>query len=257
MFDLTNRVAIITGAASGIGAATARRFARAGANLVLANHDADGHDIDAVRADTENAGSTVVIVETDVASTASTDHLVEQALVNFGTIDIAIANAAIARRHPASELDDEAWQQTMNVNLHGVWRLFRAAVPAMAASGQGRLIATASTAGLFEAWEEHVHYSAAKAGISGIVKSLAAELGPRGITVNAVAPGIIRTPQTLDSHNSLGASGIERTAEIQPIRRIGSPEDIAAAFHYLASPEAAFLTGHVLLVDGGRTLVSA
>ena len=257
MFDLREQTAIITGAASGIGAATARRFARAGANLVLATYGPDGHDAETVVNDARQAGANVILVETDVTSTASVESFVAEALSAFGRIDIAIANAAIARRHPVAKLDDDAWQTTLDTNLHGVWRVFRTALPNMLERSYGRLIATSSVAGPFEAWEEHVHYSAAKSGIVGLVRSLAAEVGPKGITVNAVAPGIIESPQTLDSANSLGLAEIEKTAQIQPVRRKGEPDDIAAAFHYLASPDAGFVTGHVLLADGGRTLLSA
>ncbi|MGZ9810182.1 SDR family NAD(P)-dependent oxidoreductase [Pseudoroseicyclus sp. H15] len=255
MFSLSGKVAVITGAASGIGAATARRFASAGADLALASFSAHGHDIDGVRADAEAAGARVCVVETDVSDTASVETFVAEALRSFGRIDIALANAAIARRVPSPELDDEAWAQTLNVDLQGVWRLFRAVLPGMIEAGQGRLLATASTAGPFEAWPEHIHYSAAKAGILGIVRSLAGEVGPHGITVNAIAPGIIETPQTLDAVNSLGADGVAQTGQTQPIRRVGRPEDIAAAYHFLASDDAAFVTGHTLLVDGGRMLV--
>jgi 3-oxoacyl-[acyl-carrier protein] reductase len=255
MFALTDKVVVITGAASGIGAATARRFARAGADVVLAVYSPDGHDVDGVRADVEAAGRVALVVETDVAETTSVDAFVAAALSRFGRIDIAVANAAIARRRRAIDLDDAAWEQTLDIDLQGVWRLFRAALPTMIAAGRGRLLATASTAGAFEAWDEHVHYSAAKAGIVGMVRSLAAEVGPNGITVNAVAPGIIETPQTLDSANSLGAAGIAETARRLPVRRKGHPDDIAAAYHFLASDDASFVTGHTLLVDGGRMLV--
>jgi 3-oxoacyl-[acyl-carrier protein] reductase len=255
MFALADKIAVITGAASGIGAATARRFARAGAHVVLAAYSPDGHDVDRVRAEVEGAGRRALVVETDVSQTSSVDALVAAALSEFGGIDIALANAAIARRKPSLELDDRSWEQTLGIDLQGVWRLFRAALPAMRDSGRGRLLATASTAGPFEAWEEHVHYSAAKAGIVGMVRSLAAEVGPFGITVNAVAPGIIETPQTLDSVNSLGATGIAETGRTQPVRRIGKPDDIAAAYHFLASDDASFVTGHTLLVDGGRMLI--
>jgi len=255
VFALTDKVAVITGAASGIGAATARRFARAGAHVVLAAYTPDGHDVDAVRKDVEATGRQALVVETDVGQTPSVNALVAATLDRFGRLDIAIANAAIARRRRAVDLDDREWEQTLGIDLHGVWRVFRAALPAMMEAGHGRLIATASTAGAFEAWDEHVHYSAAKAGIVGMVRSLAAEAGPHGITVNAIAPGIIETPQTLDSVNSLGAAGIAETARRQPVRRAGRPEDIAAAYHFLASDDASFVTGHVLLADGGRMLV--
>lgn len=254
MFRLDDQVAVVTGSASGIGAATAIRFAGAGAHVVLTEYSPDGHNIDAVKERIEALGRRVLVLECNVGETASVANVVETALSEFGRIDIALANAAIARRKPSVDIDDATWNETVNINLHGVWRLFRAVLPTMLKSGYGRLLATASTAGAFEAWEEHVHYSAAKSGIKGIVRTLAAEVGPSGITVNAIAPGIIQTPQTLDSVNSLGATGIQMTAETQPVRRAGKPEDIAAAYHYLASPEASFITGHTLLVDGGRML---
>jgi 3-oxoacyl-[acyl-carrier protein] reductase len=255
MFDLTDRVAIITGAASGIGAETARQFAAGGARLVLAAYGPDGHDADAVRDAVVAAGGDALVCETDVRSTADVDALVAAAVEAYGRLDVVVANAAIARRVPAEQLDDDQWNDLLDVDLTGVWRLFRAAIPVMRTAGWGRLLATTSTVGSIEAWTEHVHYSAAKAGIVGLVRSLAAEVGPDGITVNAIAPGIIETPQTLDAVNSLGATGIAGTAAAQPIRRVGRPADIAQAFRYLASEEAGFVTGHTLVVDGGRTLV--
>jgi len=253
-FDLTGRVAIITGASSGIGAATARRFAKAGASLVLTDLAADGHDITAVVADVTTAGAQVEVVGLDVRSTAAVNGLVDTAIRRFGKLDIAIANAAIARIAPFGEMAETDFQNTLDVDLTGVWRLFRASIAPMSAAGSGRLLATTSTVGTLEAWHAHAHYAAAKAGIVGMVRSLAAEVGPAGITVNAVAPGIIRTPQTLDQINSLGEDGINATAREQPIRRVGEPDDIAAAYQYLASDAGGFVTGHMLVVDGGRTL---
>jgi 3-oxoacyl-[acyl-carrier protein] reductase len=255
MFRLDGRVAVITGAASGIGAATAVLFAQAGADVVLADYPSDGHDVEAVRSGVVAAGRRAMVVEVDVRSTEQVDRLVGRALEAFGRVDVVVANAAIARLNPSASLGDRDWADTLDVNLTGVWRTFRAAIPTMAAAGYGRLLATTSTVGTFEAWEAHAHYSAAKAGISGMVRTLGAELGPDGITVNAVAPGIIETPQTLDSVNSLGPDGVAATAARLPVRRVGQPDDIAGAFLYLACERTSFVTGQVLVVDGGQLLV--
>jgi 3-oxoacyl-[acyl-carrier protein] reductase len=253
-FELTDKVAIITGAASGIGAATARRFAAAGASLVLAEYASDGHDMDAVVADVRSAGGRAEVVQTDVRHSVDVNKLIEVALSAFGSVDIAIANAAIARISPLSVMSEADFLETIDVDLTGVWRLFRAAVQPMVKVGWGRLLATSSTVGTIEAWNAHAHYAAAKAGIAGLVRSLAGELGPSGVTVNAIAPGIIETPQTLDQVNSLGPEGIARTAQMQPVRRIGRPDDVAGAFQFLASEAAGFITGQILVVDGGRTI---
>jgi 3-oxoacyl-[acyl-carrier protein] reductase len=255
MFALDGQVAVITGAGSGIGAATARRFASAGASLVLADHAVDGHDMDAVVADVRAAGAEVEVVGTDVRHEADVERLVATAVDRFGRLDIAIANAAIARVAPLESMTEADFRDTIDVDLTGVWRLFRAALAPMRAAGAGRLLATTSTVGVIEAWDAHAHYAAAKAGITGMVRALAAELGPSGITVNAIAPGIIETPQTLDAVNSLGPDGVAATAHVQPIRRVGRADDIAAGYQYLASAAGGFVTGHVLVVDGGRTLV--
>ncbi|BDI21993.1 SDR family NAD(P)-dependent oxidoreductase [Herbiconiux sp. L3-i23] len=253
MFTLDGTVTVITGAASGIGAAAARRFAAAGSDLVLADHAADGHDMDAVVADVRAAGRTVDVLEVDVRDAASVDALIATALERHGRLDAVIANAAIARVHPLSEMSEADWSETIDVDLTGVWRTFRAAVGPMRLAGHGRLLATTSTVGVLESWVNHAHYSAAKAGIAGMVRTLATELGPDGITVNAIAPGIIETPQTLDPVNSLGATGIVEVSARQAVRRIGRPEDIAAGYHFLASADASFVTGQVLVIDGGRT----
>jgi 3-oxoacyl-[acyl-carrier protein] reductase len=255
VFRLEGRVAVITGAASGIGAATARVFAEAGADLVLADFAPDGHDILSVVADVEALGRRVSVVPVDVRSTSDVDALIRRAVDGLGRLDIVVANAAIARTNPSAELSDEDWYATIDVDLTGVWRTFRAAIPHFQAAGYGRLLATASTVGANEAWPAHVHYSAAKAGITGMVRTLAGEFGPDGITANAIAPGIIATPQTLDPVNSLGPEGVALTGQRQPIRRIGTPRDIAATYLFLASEEAGFVTGQTIVVYGGRLLV--
>ena len=254
MFDLTGRVALITGAASGIGAATAQIFAEAGADLALAWYPADGHDIQPVRAAAEKAGSRVVVAAVDVTQTADVDALVAQAVAELGGMHIVVANAGIARKVALADLDDAAWNQVLDVDLNGAWRAFRAALPHMQSAGYGRLIATSSVAGTVSAWPEHSHYAAAKAGLVGLVKSLAVEFAADGITANAVAPGVIRTPQALDPVNSLGPDGVDAVVAKIPAGRVGDPKDIGYVYQFLASAEASYVNGQLIVVDGARSL---
>jgi 3-oxoacyl-[acyl-carrier protein] reductase len=254
MFELTGRAAIVTGAASGIGAATARVFAQAGADVVLGHYQGDPHDVEPVRAAVEQAGRRAVAVAVDVRSTEESDALVERCVSEFGRVDIVVANAGIARTVPLEQLDDDAWYATLDVDLTGVWRVFRAALPHMRQAGFGRLIATSSVAGTVSGWPLHPQYAAAKAGIVGLIGSLAVEYGPDGITANAVAPGVIETPQALDPVNSLGPDGLAAVAAKVPLRRVGQPEDIAYLYCFLASSESEYVTGQLIVADGARSL---
>jgi 3-oxoacyl-[acyl-carrier protein] reductase len=258
VFSLGSRVAVITGAASGIGAATARVFAAAGADLALAWYPPDGHDIGPVLADVAAQGAKAISVETDVRDPQDVRHLIDRAVSELGSADIVLANAGIARREPLPEdVTDEQWNTILDVNLNGAWRCFRAAIPHMRERGWGRLLATTSVSGPVQAWVEHTSYAASKGGLVGMINSLAVELGPAGITVNGVAPGVVSTPQSLDPVNSLGPDGVAGQAAGTPVRRVGVAEDVAAAFLYLASEEASFVTGHVIVVDGGRWLAGS
>jgi 3-oxoacyl-[acyl-carrier protein] reductase len=258
MFSLDSRVALITGAASGIGAATARAFATAGADLALAWYPPDGHDIGPVIRDVEKLGARTVVAEVDVRDRAQIVALTESAARDLGGVDIVVANAGIARIEPVPEaVHDSQWDLILDVNLSGVWRCFQAAIPHMRKQGHGRLLVTTSVSGPLQAWVNHTSYAASKGGLVGMINSLSVELGPAGITVNGVAPGVVASPQSLDPVNSLGPAGVAAQAEGTPVRRVGTPEDIAAAYLYLASDEASFVTGHVLVVDGGRWLAGS
>jgi 3-oxoacyl-[acyl-carrier protein] reductase len=180
--------------------------------------------------------------------------MVEAAVRELGRLDVVVANAAIARDVASSELDDERWQELLEIDLGGVFRTFRAALPHLIESGWGRLLATSSIAGAYQGWARHAHYTTAKAGLVGLIRSLAVEFGSHGITANAVAPGVIETPQSLDPVNSLGPDGLRDFAARVPVGRNGRPEDIAHAFLFLGSEEASYITGQVLLVDGGVSL---
>ena len=257
-FSLKSRVALVTGAASGIGAATAREFARAGADLALAWYSPDGHDVEPVVTAVRALGAHLLVEEVDVRMQADVDHAIGLAIETFGRIDIVVANAGIARREDVPEDVGEAeWAHVLDVNLTGVWRCFKAAIPYMRANHYGRLLTTTSVSGPIQAWVKHSSYAASKAGLVGMVHTLAVELGPAGITVNAVAPGVVESPQSLDPDNSLGPAGLAAQADLVPVRRVGTGEDVGSAFRYLASAEAGYVTGHVLVVDGGQWLAGS
>lgn len=254
MFSLEGRAAVVTGAASGIGAATARAFAEAGADVGLGWHSKDVHDVEAVRHAVEAAGQRALVVDIDVRVRASVEELVERCAAEFGRVDIAVANAGAAPLTPLEQLDDAAWAETVDLNLGGAWRLFRAALPHMQSRRYGRLLATSSEVGTVTAWFDHPHYAAAKAGLVGLVKNLAVQYGPEGITANAVAPGTVATPQSLDPVNSLGPRGVAALASRVPVRRVGTSEDVAHLYRYLASVESGYLNGQMIVIDGGLSL---
>lgn len=250
---LDGRVAVVTGASSGIGRAIAVALGAAGAKVVIGTHRDDPHDpeetLDALLAlDAEG-----VIVDGDVRDEREVERLFTVAVEEWGHVDLAVPNAAIMRREALVDMTDEAWEQVIDVNLAGVARVCRAA--ARNFSGPGAIVAVGSVAGATTGWAEHSHYAASKAGIVGLVRSLGVELGERGIRVNAVLPGVIETPQSLDATTSIGARGLVEAAERIPLRRVGAPADVATAVRFLLSDEAAFVSGQTLTVDGGITTV--
>ena len=246
------RVALVTGAASGIGAATARRLADAGAGVVCGWHAADPHDVEPVITAIRERGGHAVAVQADVSRTDDVRSLVAAAQEELGGLDIVVANAGVARDVASEELDDDQWRWLMDIDLLGVFRCFREAIPLLRTRRRGRLLATSSISGAILGWPRHVHYAAAKAGVVGLVRSLALETGPWGITVNAVIPGVIVTAQSSDPVNSLGPEGLAEYEQRVPVGRNGEPEDVAYAFHFLASDEAAFVTGQTLVLAGGQ-----
>jgi 3-oxoacyl-[acyl-carrier protein] reductase len=254
MFRLDNRVAVITGAASGIGAATAEIFAKAGADVVLGWFPQDPHAVTAVQSAVHEAGTNSLVCEVDVRHTSSVQAMIDATIREFGRVDIVVANAGIARKVALEDLDDAAWNAVMDVDLNGAWRCFRAALPYMIAAGYGRLLATSSIAGAVQGWPAHPHYAAAKAGLAGLVRTIAVEYGPAGITANAVAPGVIDTPQANDPVNSLGPDGVRAVGSRVPVGRVGLPADIGYLYLYLASVEASYVSGQVIVADGARYL---
>ena len=241
--------ALITGAGIGIGAATARAFADAGYRIIVTDIlEKEGHSI---ADDIESAGGEAEFHYLDVMETEEANSVMSTVHDRYGPIDTVVANAGIAHRVPLTDLTDQEWDQTHEIDLKGVMRVFRAAAPAMREAGRGNMIALSSIMGVAYGWDEHVQYSAAKAGVVGLVRGLAVELARDGIRVNGIAPGYIRTAQALSEEHSLGPEGLERAAEFIPMGRVGEPEDIADVSVFLASESARYITGQVLVVDGG------
>lgn len=246
------RSIVITGAASGIGQALAVRYARSGANVIIGYHSADPYDPEKTLLAVNEAGGAGVIQEVDVRDSGQVDRLMERAITEWGRLDVAVANAGVLRRAPLEELEDKVWNELLDVDLTGVLRTFRSAAARMSDTG-GSLIAVSSIAGGVFGWAERAHYATAKAGMIGLVKSLAVELGIRGIRVNSVIPGTIDTPQAQDRKNSLGPEGIQDQGSHLPLGRAGRAEDIAHAIEFLTSEKASFITGTALIVDGGMS----
>jgi 3-oxoacyl-[acyl-carrier protein] reductase len=243
------RIVIVTGAGIGIGQATAKAFAAMGDHVVVTDIlEKDGQaTADAIRA----AGGSAEFLAYDVRSKERADQIVADVEARHGPIDVVVANAGIAHKTPLADLSDEKWDLTFDIDLKGIFRLVRAAAPGMRARKSGSIIALSSIMGVAYGWDEHVHYSAAKSGVVGLVRGLAVELAKDNIRVNGVAPGYIRTAQLLSEENSLGAAGAEKAAEFIPMGRLGAPDDIADVITFLASDAARYMTGQVLVVDGG------
>lgn len=247
MPDLSNRVALITGGSRGIGRATAHHFARAGARLVIADvADDAGHETVAHLTD---QGAEAIFTHTDVSDRASTDAMAEAALDAFGQIDILVNNAGITRDATLKKMSAEDFDRVLDVNLKGVFNATKSVLPPMLEAAYGRIINAASVVGLYGNFGQ-TNYVASKAGVIGMTRTWARELGRKGITVNAVAPGFIATEMVA----SVPEKVINQLKERTPLGRLGEAADIANAYGFLASEEASFITGTVLSVDGGLVL---
>lgn len=243
---------LVTGAGIGIGRATALAFARAGYHVVVTDIlEAEGQ---AVVQAIQGAGGRASFFAMDVRSTTGVDAVLAAVTAEHGALDALVLNAGIAHKVPLAELDDERWDHTLDIDLKGMFRVARAAAPAMRARRSGSIVCLTSLMGLAWGWSEHLHYSAAKAGVIGLMRGLAAELAPDGIRVNAVSPGYVRTAQLLSEEHSLGPAGAEAAAAQVPLGRIGEPADIADVILFLASDAARYVTGQVIVADGGLAI---
>lgn len=244
MFELSGRTALVTGASGGIGEAIARQLHAQGAAVVLA-----GRRSDALAALAEALGARARVQVAELSDPQAAEQLIAAA-DNGGGPDVLINNAGLTRDNLAVRMKDEDWQTVLEVNLTAVFRLTRAALRGMMRRRWGRVINITSIVAL-TGNPGQVNYAAAKAGMIGMTKSLAAEVATRGITVNCVAPGFIETPMTA----ALAEDQRRRLLERVPVGRLGTPADVAAAIGYLASEEAAYVTGQTLHVNGGMAMI--
>jgi 3-oxoacyl-[acyl-carrier protein] reductase len=245
MFDLTGRTALVTGASGGIGGAIARALYDQGAQVALA-----GTRTAALAELTDELGTRAHALTADLADPAAADQLVRDAEAALGHLDILVNNAGITRDALALRLRDEDWQAVIEVNLTAAFRLARAALRGMVRRRHGRVICIASVVGI-TGNPGQANYAAAKAAMIGMAKSIAAEVATRGITVNCIAPGMIATAMTERLNDEQRA----RMAALIPMGRFGAAPDVAAAAVYLASAEAAYVTGQTLHVNGGMVMV--
>jgi len=248
---LKDKVAIITGAASGIGAATASLFAKEGALVAVVDLKATGAEtVKSIR----TAGGEAIFLQTDVAQTASVQQMVEKTVATYGRLDILHNNAGIFVVGDVLSLEEADWERCLNTNLKSVYLASKYAIPHFIRGGGGVIVNTASTAGL-AGGQGYSVYSASKGGIVLLTQCMALDFASANIRVNCVCPGPTDTPMIMPEESDKHTAQLRRWAEELPIGRAGRPEDIAQAVLYLASDDATFVTGTTLVVDGGRLLV--
>lgn len=249
MFDLSGKVALVTGASSGIGRASALALANQGANVAVAARRLDR--LEALAAEIKSRGKTALPLQMDVTKKETIDAAIGKTVETFGKLDILLNNAGVAEFAPFLDMTEEQWDKTIDTNLKGYFFVAQAAARQMAKNKWGRIINIASIAsgGVGVGFSTLVHYCASKGGVVGMTEALADELAPMGILVNAIGPGVIESEMTegMLKDPKQAAALLARAA----LKRAGKPEEIASLVIYLASEESSYTTGATLYVDGG------
>lgn len=248
MQRLTDQVAIVTGGARGVGRGIASVLAAEGARVVIA--DVDGALAESTAAELRTEARETLAITADVTDRASVEELADRVVAEHGRIDILAANAGVYPSAAFDAVDDALWDRVMDINVKGALRAVQACTPTMVARGYGRIVLTSSITGPVTGQEGFAPYGASKAAMLGFMRSAAVELATSGVTVNAVLPGNVETPgfaETSEEHQ-------QRMLRSIPMGRYASPEDVGWAVRFLASPEAAYITGQTLIVDGGQVL---
>ena len=248
MFDLTNKVAIITGASQGIGKGMAETFSKAGAHVACVSRNKD--NLKSVADSLIKNGGAASFYTCDVSSLDAFQNTIKEIVENHGSVDILVNNAGVCKDKLIMRMSEDDWNKVININLNGAFNGIKAVSQIMIKQRAGRIINISSIVGLIGN-PGQANYAASKAGLIGLSKSAAKELAPRGITVNSIAPGYIATDMT----NQITDQAKENLITKIPLGRIGSPSDIAASALFLASDEAGYITGQTLTVDGGMVMI--